>query len=209
MADAAAHVETVSDDEQDEDNDDSSFGQIISKKRKACGAAAHKCLKRTEGKRVRLTNEQKAEISVYAAHNVQLSREDYVVCCNVLLCCNATGSHKIDPPVIGKAVRRTAFGLQKGGWEPKTIVNCWRETGILPAEDVVMVELASEQSSSGNVMAELAALLTAFAADAIPDLMDAQEFLEVDGDVLLKQQLWRTVQHLRRAQRKKSRLHQQ
>jgi hypothetical protein len=78
MADAAAHVETVSDDEQDEDNDDSSFDQIISKKRKASGAAAHKCLKRTEGKRVRLTNEQKAEISVYAAHNVQLYREDII-----------------------------------------------------------------------------------------------------------------------------------
>ncbi len=60
------------------------------------------------------------------------------------------------------------------GVEPKTIVNCWRKTGILPAEDFVVVELASEQSSSDNVMAELAALLTAFAAaDAIPDLMDA------------------------------------
>jgi hypothetical protein len=32
-------------------------------------------------------------------------------------------------------------------------------------------------------MTELAAPLTEFAAGAAPDLMDAQEFLDVDGDI--------------------------
>ncbi len=48
------------------------------KKRNATGAAAHRILKRVEGKRVRLTNEQKAEIAVYADNlkNAQLSSDD-------------------------------------------------------------------------------------------------------------------------------------
>ncbi len=37
------------------------------------------------------------------------------------LCCNSTGSHKIDPLVIGKAARPTAFGPKKGGWEPASV----------------------------------------------------------------------------------------
>jgi hypothetical protein len=39
----------------------------------------------------------------------------------VLLCCNATGNDKIDPLVIGKAARPTAFGPKKGGWEPSSV----------------------------------------------------------------------------------------
>ena len=57
------------------------------------------------------------------------------------------------------------------GVEPKTIVNCWLKTGILPDEDVEVVE-----QSSGDLISELAALLTEFAASAVPDLMEAQEF---------------------------------
>jgi hypothetical protein len=74
----------------DEDIEDAAVDQTILKKRNAGGlgaasaAQAHnlKCLKRadsdSEGKRVRLTNEQKAEILIYAAYNVQLSREDVI-----------------------------------------------------------------------------------------------------------------------------------
>ena len=61
------------------------------------------------------------------------------------------------------------------GVTPKTIVNCWHKTGILPAEDVEVVE-----QSSGNMISELAALLTEFAGSAVPDLM---EILDVDCDV--------------------------
>ena len=75
MADEAI-VLTVSDDEQDEAIDCSSVDKPIPSKRKATGAASHMCLKRVEGKRVRLTNEQKAEISVFADKHEQLSRED-------------------------------------------------------------------------------------------------------------------------------------
>ena len=38
-----------------------------------------------------------------------------------LLCCNATGDHKIDPLEIGKAARPTAFGPKQGGWEPSSV----------------------------------------------------------------------------------------
>ena len=78
MADEASLL-TVSDDEPcDEDVESSAVDPTISKKRKSTGAAAHRCLKRVEGKRVRLTNEQKAEIAVYADANAQLSREDII-----------------------------------------------------------------------------------------------------------------------------------
>jgi hypothetical protein len=46
---------------------------------------------------------------------------------------------------------------------------------ILPAEDVELVE-----QSSGDMISELAALLTEFAGSAVPDLIEAQEIL---GDV--------------------------
>ncbi len=61
------------------------------------------------------------------------------------------------------------------GVTSKTIVNCWHKTGILPAEDVEVVE-----QSSGNMISELAALLTEFAGSAVPDLM---EIPDVDCDV--------------------------
>jgi hypothetical protein len=57
-------VQTISDDEQGE-----SIGQvkeIADSKRKSTGAAAHRVLKRAEGKRVRLSQQQLAEISLYA-----------------------------------------------------------------------------------------------------------------------------------------------
>jgi hypothetical protein len=69
--------------------------------------------------------------------------------------------------------------LQWNVWvEPKKNVNCWRKTGILPFEDVDVVE-----QSSGDMISKLAALLTEFAASAAPDMMEAQEFLDVDVDV--------------------------
>ena len=59
MADKAVQDEqTVSDDEASEDS--------LAVDKEDTGAAAHRCLKRAEGKRVRLTNEQKAEIVIYA-----------------------------------------------------------------------------------------------------------------------------------------------
>ncbi len=61
------------------------------------------------------------------------------------------------------------------GVTPKTIVNCWHKTGILPVEDVEVVE-----QSSGNMISELAALITEFAGRAVPDLM---EMIDVDCDV--------------------------
>ena len=81
MADDAT-VQTVSDDEPVESFEDSALASDTSceKKRKATGAAAHRVLKRVDGKRVRLTNEQKAEIAVYADKNAQLSREDILSC---------------------------------------------------------------------------------------------------------------------------------
>ena len=63
------------------------------------------------------------------------------------------------------------------GVTPKTIVNCWHKTGILPAEDVEVVE-----QSSGGMISKLAALITEFAASAAPDMMEALKFLDVDGD---------------------------
>ena len=47
-----------------------------------------------------------------------------------------------------------------------------------PRADAEVVEHRSK-----DVMAELEALLTEFAADAIPHVMDAQELLNVDGNV--------------------------
>jgi hypothetical protein len=77
MADDAT-VQTVSDDEPVESFEDSALASDTSceKKRKATRAAAHRVLKRVDGKRLRLTNEQKTEIAVYADKNAQLSRED-------------------------------------------------------------------------------------------------------------------------------------
>ena len=66
------------------------------------------------------------------------------------------------------------------GVQAKTIYNCWRKTGILPTEDVQIVE---EPEISSDLMAELATLLTEFARDSIPEVMEAQELLEVDGEV--------------------------
>jgi hypothetical protein len=40
------------------------------RKEKATGAAAHRILKRVEGKRVRLTNEQKAEIAAWQSMQI-------------------------------------------------------------------------------------------------------------------------------------------
>ena len=54
-------VQTCSDDEPSEDDEVINVEGKDSKKRKATGAAAHMCLKRVEGKRVRLTMEQKAK----------------------------------------------------------------------------------------------------------------------------------------------------
>jgi hypothetical protein len=50
----------------------------------------------------------------------------------------------------------------------------------LPTADVQIVE---EPGISSDLMAELASLLTEFARDAIPDVMEAQKILEVDGEV--------------------------
>ena len=77
MSDEAMH-QTVSDDESSVQDDKELTAEDKIKKRKATGAAAHMCLKWIEGKRVRLTQEQKAEISVYADHNKQLSREEII-----------------------------------------------------------------------------------------------------------------------------------
>ena len=74
MADKSTE-QTVSDDEPSEDDEVIDEEGKNSKKRKATGAAAHMCLKRIEGKRVRLTMEQKAKISVFAAEHLHLSRE--------------------------------------------------------------------------------------------------------------------------------------
>lgn len=63
------------------------------------------------------------------------------------------------------------------GVEQKTIVNCWRKTGILPRADVEVVE------ESRDVLSELAMLLTEFATDKIPDVMAAKDFLAIDGDI--------------------------
>ncbi len=119
------------------------------------------------------------------------------------------------------------------GVSPKTIVKCWRTTGILPAEDIEVVE-----QSNGDMISVLAALLTEFAVITVlllvPDLMEAQEILDVEylrdvkhhfrdvhGNVptasvgtamfLLKQQKTRrrSVQNpVTRAQKRKSRQHQ-
>jgi hypothetical protein len=70
-----ATVQTVSDDEPSEDVEDMHVDEQSSKKRKITGAAAHKCLKRVEGNHVRLTMEQKAKLSVFAADHSHLSRE--------------------------------------------------------------------------------------------------------------------------------------
>ena len=43
--------------------------------------------------------------------NVQTAKDRLTA----LLCCNATGDDKIDPLVIGKAARPTAFGPKKEG----------------------------------------------------------------------------------------------
>jgi hypothetical protein len=66
--------------------------------------------------------------------------------------------------------------------QPKTISNCWRKRSILLPADVQIVE---QPESSSDLMAELATLpsLTEFARDAIPDVMEAQELLDVDGEV--------------------------
>ena len=72
------NLQTVSDDEKNDEIDASVVDKTILKKRKATGAAAHMCLERIEGKCIRLTNEQKAEFSVYADHNLHLSREDII-----------------------------------------------------------------------------------------------------------------------------------
>ena len=61
-----------------------------------------------------------------------------------------------------------------------TIHNCWSKTGILPTEDVQIVE---EPEISSDLMAELATLLTEFARASIPEVMEAQELLEVDCEV--------------------------
>ena len=68
-------VQTISDDEPSDDDEDMHVDDQSSKKRKITGAAAHMCLKRAEGKRDRLTMEQKAELSVFAADHSHLSRE--------------------------------------------------------------------------------------------------------------------------------------
>jgi hypothetical protein len=70
-----ATVQTVSDDEPSEDDEDMHVEEQFLKKRKITGAAAHKCLKRVEGNRVRLTMEQKAKLSVFAADHSHLSRQ--------------------------------------------------------------------------------------------------------------------------------------
>ena len=91
MADKAVpDVQTVSDDEA---STDSLAEDTSSKKRKATGAAAHRCLKRVEEKRVRLTNEQKAKIAIYADEHRHLSRDDvttWAVSKYDLKCCPAS-----------------------------------------------------------------------------------------------------------------------
>ena len=87
---AVQDVQTLSDDAASEDllAEDTS-----SKKRKATGAAAHRCLKRVEEKRVRLTNEQKAKIAIYADEHRHLSRDDvttWAVSKYDLKCCPAS-----------------------------------------------------------------------------------------------------------------------
>jgi hypothetical protein len=66
------------------------------------------------------------------------------------------------------------------GVESKTIANCWRKTGILPKSDV---EVVGDSLSSVDALAQLAALLTEFVTDTLPDIMNAQELLDVDGEV--------------------------
>ena len=51
--------------------------------------------------------------------------------------------------------------------------NCWRKTGILFPADVEVVE--QPESTSEEQMTELVALLAEF---AIPDIMDARQFVE-------------------------------
>jgi hypothetical protein len=65
MVDEASLLTVSGDEPCYEDVDNSAVDPTISKERKATGAAAHRCLERVEGKRVRLTNEQKAEIGLY------------------------------------------------------------------------------------------------------------------------------------------------
>ncbi len=60
------------------DHDDPDGPAQDAKKRKATGAAAHRVLKRIEGKRVRLSQRQLAEISIYANKHKTLSREDVI-----------------------------------------------------------------------------------------------------------------------------------
>ena len=91
MADKAVpDVQTVSDDEA---STDSLAEDTSSKKRKATGAAVHRCLKRVEGKRVDFTNEQKAEIAIYADEHRHLSHDDvttWAVSKYDLKCCPAS-----------------------------------------------------------------------------------------------------------------------
>jgi hypothetical protein len=85
---------------------------------------------------------------------------------------------KIKPDVKQAIIwTREAWNM---GVQPKTISNRWRKTGILPPADVQIVE---QPGSSSDLIAELATLLTEFARDAIPDVMEAQELLEVDCEV--------------------------
>ena len=70
-------VQTISDDEQGESI--SQVKEIADSKRKLTGAAAHRVLKRAEGKRVRLSQQQLAEISLYADKHKTMSREDVIL----------------------------------------------------------------------------------------------------------------------------------
>jgi hypothetical protein len=67
----------------------------------------------------------------------------------------------------------------------KTISNCWRKTGILPPADVQNLQIVEQPESSSDLMAELPTLLslTELARDAMPDIMEAQELLDVGGEV--------------------------
>ena len=70
-------VQTISDDEQGESI--SQVKEIADSKRKLTGAAAHRVLKQAEGKRVRLSQQQLAEISLYADKHKTMSREDVIL----------------------------------------------------------------------------------------------------------------------------------
>jgi hypothetical protein len=67
--------------------------------------------------------------------------------------------------------------------EPKTKVNCWCKIGILPAKDVEVVEHSSGMMTDSKSATPLTEFAGSAVMAAVSELMEAQEFLDVIGDV--------------------------